>query len=463
MSRRGTNRSKRGRVAFVHSICPSGGRGRHVGSDTSGHSSGHSAEHTGAMNEDVSSSPGNGSSSADVLESGEPSERVFLESNIVEGKPAISISLTGQFIHGAHRDPARWFGELFNGYTFEEFFPTPKSLSKEVFDILYSQFRIQIEKAFKKLIGKRYSGKVFEMKDKWLKDGLPLANCLPNVWEKWEAHWGSKKFKRNSEIAKANRNSKEGQGSVHTGGSINFSETWDHAKKKYGDKAAAAAVFMATHTTKGPDGSIKWINPYYQDLFEEYEKRAREEAVEEGSIEPESTERPEFREKLWKTIFLDDKQPKGDRLPGFGPHGAGFFNLPLSSQVTQCFASSSDRSQNVDQETFDDRVQKEVQRQLEIERQEREAANRQLESKIEERIQQEREIAERGFEERLQQFMVQMMQQQPTSGNGSTSSVSQYINLNGGLGCNSQSGGGGRCDSSRGGGRGRRGGHGRGH
>ncbi|KAL6498937.1 hypothetical protein OROHE_026444 [Orobanche hederae] len=302
------------------------------------------------------------------------------------------------------------------------------------------------------------------IRDIRLGDGLPSANCLPNVWEKWEAHWGSKKFKRNSEIAKANKNSKEGQGSVHTGGSINFSETWDRAKKKYGDKAdAAAAVFMATHTTKGPDGSIKWINPYYQDLFEEYEKRAREEAVEEGSIEPESTERPEFREKLWKTIFLDDKQPKGDRLPGFGPHGAGFFNLPLSSQVIQCFASSSDRSQNVDQETFDDRVKKEVQRQLEIERQEREAANRQLESKIEERIQQEREIAERGFEERLQQFMVQMMQQQPTSGNGSTSSVGQYINLNGGLGCNSQSGGGGRCDSSRGGGRGRRGGHGRGH
>lgn len=166
----------------------------------------------------------------------------------------------------------------------------------------------QIEKAFEKMIGKRYSGKVYDMKEKWLKDGMPSVNCTPDVWKKWEEHWGTEKFKRNSKIAKTNRNSKEGQGSVHTGGSINLSETWDrmvnllnllyvcglsntffesyklllfdkilniffcfficYKKKKHGDKADAIAVFIATHTTEAPDGSgPQWINPYFLGLL----------------------------------------------------------------------------------------------------------------------------------------------------------------------------------------------------
>lgn len=84
-------------------------------------------------------------------------------------------------------------------------------------------WREEDDEDVRRLFNKRMSAQLSDLLYK-----LRAKNIRPNymseeVWNAFQSHWASAKFKHNSEAAKKNRNSEKG-GSLHTCGSVNAAQ-----------------------------------------------------------------------------------------------------------------------------------------------------------------------------------------------------------------------------------------------
>ncbi|XP_052176229.1 uncharacterized protein LOC127790674 isoform X2 [Diospyros lotus] len=161
-----------------------------------------------------------------------------------------------------------------------------------------------------------------------VKSGVDKGDWMdPSMRRSLQAKWNEDEYKKKFEQNKKNRTS-EISGSVHTGGSIPFTETRRRLAKELNRELNEFEIFKKTHTRKNDQGQEVWVDHRSQTVAEAFERLNAEASLQ--SAKSDSTSSPAINEHHIFYQVVSGRNKKG-RIYGLGSQGNQSYPSPSGS------------------------------------------------------------------------------------------------------------------------------------